>query len=80
MPDGRRVQMSYADAKAQGLPPERLVALNAKEAQDNRDKQASTGATFKSLDTYRTDFKASAPKLQPKDRDAMRVLGTTAGI
>ena len=33
MPDGRRVQMSYADAKAQNVPPERLVALNANEAQ-----------------------------------------------
>ncbi len=86
MPDGKRVQMSYADAKAQGVPPERLVKLNPKEAQDNRDKQASTGATFKSLDTYRSDFKTAAPKLTPNDRDAMRVLashtqdGHTAGL
>ena len=84
MPDGRRVQMSYAEAKVQGIPPERLVALSSKEAQDNRDKQASTDATFQSLNNYRKDFKGA--QLTDTDRDAMRVLashaqdGTTAGI
>jgi hypothetical protein len=86
MPDGRRVQMSYADAKAQNIPPERLVALSGKEAQDTRDKAASVQTTFKGLDRYRTDFKNSAPNLTDKDRDALRVLaahnqsGQTGGI
>ena len=76
MPDGRRVQMPYADAKAQNIPPERLVKLNAKEAQDNRDKAASVQTTFKGLDRYRTDFKNSAPNLTDTDRDALRVLAS----
>lgn len=86
LPDGRRVQMSYADAKAQNIPPERLVALNPKEAQDTRDKAASVKTTFQGLDRYRTDFKNSAPTLTPQDRDALRVLaahnqsGQTGGI
>jgi hypothetical protein len=86
MPDGRRVQMSYADAKAQGVPPERLVALNAKEAQETRDKAASVETTFKGLDRYRTDYKMTAPQLTGKDRDALRVLashnesGATGGL
>jgi hypothetical protein len=86
MPDGRRVQMSYADAKAQGVPAERLVKLNPKEAQDNRDKQASVQTTFKGLDRYRRDFKTSAPNLTTTDRDALRVLaahnqsGATGGL
>jgi len=74
MPDGRRVLMSYDDAKSQGIPPERLVKMSAKESQDARDKQASTGATFKSLDNYRTDFKNTAPKLTEDDRRALQVL------
>ena len=74
MPDGRRVQMSYADAKAQGIPPERLVALNGKEAQDTRDKAASLQTTFKGLDRYRSDFKTEGPKLTADDRKAMEVL------
>lgn len=86
MPDGRRVQMSYADAKAQGIPAERLVKLNAKEAQDTRDKAASVETTFKGLDRYRSDFKTAAPQLTDKDRDALRVLashnesGATGGL
>jgi hypothetical protein len=86
MSDGRRVQMSYADAEAQGIPSERLVALNPKEAQDNRDKAASVQTTFQGLDRYRSDFKNFAPKLTPADRDALRVLtahnesGETGGI
>ncbi len=74
MPDGRRVQMSYADAKAQGIPPERLVKLNAKEAQDGRDKVASVQTTFKGLDRYRSDFKNLGGKLTPDDRKALEVL------
>lgn len=74
MPDGRRVQMSYADAQAQGLPPERLVKLNAHEAQENRDKQASVQTSFQGLDRYRNNLKALAPKLSPEERDALRVL------
>jgi hypothetical protein len=76
MPDGRRVQMSYADAKSQNIPAERLVKLNAKEAQDTRDKAASVQTTFKGLDSYRSDFKSSAPNLTPQDRDALRVLAS----
>jgi hypothetical protein len=85
-PDGRRVQMSYADAQAQGIPPERLVALSGKEADELREKSAQTNATFQSINTYRTDFKNAAPQLTPKDRDAMRVLtshvqdGRMAGV
>ena len=73
-PEGQRLLMSYADAKAQGIPPERLVALNAKEAQDTRDKITSTGATFRSLDTYRSDMKKAAPQLTEDDRRALQVL------
>jgi hypothetical protein len=86
LPDGRRVQMSYADAKAQNIPPERLIKLGAKEAQDTRDKAASVDTTFKGLDRYRTDFKTTAPQLTDKDRDALRVLaahnqsGATGGL
>jgi hypothetical protein len=74
LPDGRRVQMSYADAQAQGIPPERLVALNANEAQQNRDKIASTGATFNALDKYRKDLKTTGGQLTENDRKAMEVL------
>jgi hypothetical protein len=76
LPDGRRVQMSYADAQAQNIPAERLIALSSKEAQENRDKAASVQTTFTGLDRYRTDFKNSAPQLTKTDRDALRVLAS----
>jgi hypothetical protein len=72
MPDGKRVQMSYGQAKELGLDPNNLEKLNSKQAQDNRDKHASMDSTFKTLDTYRTDMKNA--KLSSKDRDALRVL------
>jgi hypothetical protein len=85
-PDGKRVLMSYADAKAQNLPPERLVALGPKEAQETRDKAASVQTALKGLDRYRTDFKNAVPQLTAQDRDALRVItshndsGHTAGL
>lgn len=84
--DGSRKQMTYGDAKKAGVPMDQMTILNAKEAQDNRDKSSSIDATMGSLRTYRNDFKTLAPKLQPKDRDAMRILtdhaqgGQMAGI
>jgi hypothetical protein len=74
MPDGSRVLMSYDDAKKQNIPPERLVALNAKEAQDTRDKVASTQTTFQGLDRYRSDLKKAAPSLSQSDKDALGVI------
>lgn len=74
MPDGRRVQMSYADAQAQGVPPERLVKLNAHEAQENRDKYQSMAATMEGLSRYRANLQKTGPKLSPEERDALRVL------
>ena len=73
-PDGRRVQMSYADAQKQGIPAERLIALNPKEAQDTRDKVASIETTFQGLDRYRKDLRDTSPKLSQNERDALRVL------
>ena len=73
-PDGRRVQMPYAEAQKQGIPPERLVALNPKEAQDTRDKVASIETTFQGLDRYRKDLRDTSPKLSQNERDALRVL------
>lgn len=72
LPDGKRAQMSYGQAKALGIDPDNLAKLSAKQAQDNRDKRASMDSALDTMNVYAKDLKTA--QLTPGERDAMRVL------
>ena len=72
--DGRRLQMSYGDAKKQGISLDDMTILNANEAQANRDKYASVATTMDHVKRYRNDFKTVSSQLTDQDRSALGVL------